>query len=128
MNSYANFQPLKKQLQVLESSKLKSTMKSRKAELAITKLMRDQFEKNEKIALPSSKVYQNVHRQKKIQIHLAAERAAKGAGDMYVDSDRRIAVGMGMSEIYRVTFNNPHDEVDLNKINFDRSGRFERAG
>ena len=69
----------------------------------MTKLMRDQFEKNEKIALRSSKVYQNVHRQKKVQINLAAERAAKGAGDMYVDSDRRIAIGMGRCEIYRDT-------------------------
>ena len=95
MNSYANFQPLKKQLQVLESSKLKSTIKARKAELHMVKVMREQFEKNERIALRSSKVYQDVHKRKKQQMVLASKMASKGEGEYYVDTDRRIAVGMG---------------------------------
>ena len=84
-----------KQLQVLESSKLKSTIKARKAELHMVKVMREQFEKNERIALRSSKVYQDVHKRKKQQMVLASKMASKGEGEYYVDTDRRIAVGMG---------------------------------
>ena len=79
----------------MESSKLKSTIKSRKAELQMVKIMREQFEKNERIALRSSKVYQDVHKRKKQQMQIASKMATRGAGELYVDSDRRIAVGLG---------------------------------
>ena len=82
-------------MDVLENSRLKSTIKARKAEMAMTKMMREQFEKNERIALRSNKVYKDIHKTKQQQIAGAATRAAKGGGEAYVDSDRRIAVGLG---------------------------------
>ena len=80
---------------VLESGTLKSHIKARKAELGAVKMMREQFEKNEKIALRHSRVYREVHKQKKLQVEWAELRVAKASGEAYVDSDRRIAVGLG---------------------------------
>ena len=83
----------------MDSSKFKSTIKARKAELAVTRMMREQFEKNERIALRSSKVYQHVHKRKREQMKLAQSMSSKGAGEYYVDSDRRIAVGAGAEDL-----------------------------
>ena len=63
--------------------------------MAVTRMMREQFQKNEKIALRSSKVYKDVYKMKQIQVELAAQRIRKGGGEAYIDSDRRIAVAQG---------------------------------
>ena len=83
----------------LESSTLKSHIKSRKAELATTRMMRDQFEKNEKVALRTSRIYRDIHKQKQIQTQGAIQRVQKGTGEAYIDSDRRIAVGLGAEDL-----------------------------
>ena len=75
---------------------MKATIKARKKELAEVKLMRDTFEKNERKALNKSSVYREVHKHKSLQVRGAEERLQKGVGESYVDSDRCIAVGLGM--------------------------------
>ena len=82
-------------MDVLENNRLKSSIKARKAELAMNKMMREQFAKNERIALRSNKVYKDIYKSKQMQTESAAVRASKGSGEEYVDSDRRIAVGLG---------------------------------
>ena len=68
---------------------------SHRGEHAGTKVMRENFERHEKQALRTSKVYIDVTKMKKIQKAECEVREMKGTGEEYVDSDRRIAVGLG---------------------------------
>ena len=70
-------------------------MVTRRAESVEVRGMREDFERREKQALRTSKVYMDVTKHKKAQISEAEKRATKGSGESYVDSDRRIAVGLG---------------------------------
>ena len=67
--------------------------------MATTRMMRDQFEKNEKVALRTSRIYRDIHKQKQVQTQGALQRVLKGTGEAYVDSDRRIAVGLGAEDL-----------------------------
>ena len=80
---------------VLGDTTLKGKIRARKEESRETKKMRENFEKQEKLALRHSKVYRDVSKVKKQQMELAEKRAKKGTGEEYIDSDRRIAVGLG---------------------------------
>ena len=75
---------------------LQAKTKIKFKELKEVRHMRENFEKLEKQALRSSKVYKDVHKMKKGQIADAEKRMKKGTGEAYVDSDRRIAVGLGI--------------------------------